>query len=113
MTKNTSKFTVRFSALLILIALCGLVAASLYKELLPAVGGTFLGTIIGMLVGFYAQEVDKWTREAMTASAVVLTGAGALALLRYNAADPQGVWYYPIGLLLGFGFGAIWAEIDR
>jgi hypothetical protein len=31
-----------------------------------------------MLVGFYAQEAEVWTRQAMTASVAVLTGAGRL-----------------------------------
>lgn len=109
---ETSRLTVGFGGLLILIGLCGFAAALVSKDLLPAVGGAFLGLIIGMLVGFYAQEAEVWTRQAMTASVAVLTGAGALALLRYNAADPHGVWYYPIGLVVGFGLGTIWAAID-
>jgi len=62
--------------------------------------------------GFYAQEEETWSRQAMTASVAVLTGAGAVALLRYNAADPASVWFYPIGLVTGFGFGTIWADVD-
>jgi hypothetical protein len=109
---EVSWLTVRFGGLLILIGLCGFFAALANRDLLPAVGGSFLGLIIGMLVGFYAQEAEVWSRQAMTASVAVLTGAGALALLRYNSADPFGVWYYPIGLVAGFGFGTIWAAID-
>ncbi len=104
--------TVGFGAVLILIGLCGFIAALISKDLLPTVGGTFLGAIIGMLVGFYAQEEETWSRQAMTASVAVLTGAGAVALLRYNAADPASVWFYPIGLVTGFGFGTIWADVD-
>ncbi|MEY9182280.1 peptidoglycan/LPS O-acetylase OafA/YrhL [Bradyrhizobium sp. USDA 326] len=109
---ETTWRTIAFGGLLILIGLCGFVTALVNKNLLPAVGGTFLGLLIGMLVGFYAQEADDWTRQAMTASVAVLTGAGALALLRYDAADPHAVFYYPIGLVVGFGFGTIWAAID-
>ncbi|MDA9410588.1 hypothetical protein [Bradyrhizobium sp. CCBAU 45384] len=110
--RQTRWLTVGFGAALILIGLCGFAASLLSKDLLPAIGGTFLGAVIGMLVGFYAQEAEVWSRQAMTASVAVLTGAGAVALLRYNAADPASVWFYPIGLVTGFGFGTIWSDVD-
>lgn len=53
--------------------------------------------------------MDKVSNDASTA---VLTGAGAVALLRYGATASQGVWFYPVGLVLGFGFGTIWDTID-
>lgn len=82
------------------------------RDTIPAVGATLLGFIIGMLVAFFVQEAKEWTRSAMTASVAVLTGAGALALLRYGAPDPHGVWFYPVGLVIGFGFGTVWDVID-
>ncbi len=110
--KETSWPTVGFGLGLMLVGISGLATALISKDFLPAVGSTFLGFIIGMLVGFFAQEADEWTRPAMTASVAVLTGAGALALLRYGVTDPSGVWFYPVGLVTGFGFGTIWEEID-
>jgi tetrahydromethanopterin S-methyltransferase subunit C len=95
-----------------LIGLGGLAAGLISRDAIPALGATLLGFIIGMLVGFFAQEAKEWTRSAMTGSVAVLTGAGALALLRYGAPDPNGVWFYPVGLVIGFGFGTIWDVID-
>ncbi|MHC2432750.1 hypothetical protein [Bradyrhizobium sp. USDA 4451] len=101
-----------FGFALLLIGLGGASLAFFDKGIGPAVGGTLLGFMIGMLVGFFVQEADEWTRSAMTASVAVLTGAGVVALLRYGATDPQGVWFYPIGLVIGFGFGTIWDVVD-
>lgn len=110
--KETRARALWFGLGLVLIGSCGLALAWIDRDSLPAVGATLLGFIIGMIVGFFAQEAKEWTRSAMTASAAVLTGAGAMALLRYGAPEPQGVWFYPVGLVLGFGFGTIWDAID-
>lgn len=97
---------------LVAIGVGGLTVAWIDREAAQVVGATLLGFIIGMLVGFFAQEAKEWTRSAMTASIAVLTGAGALTLLRYGAPDPHGVWFYPVGLVIGFGVGTIWDAID-
>jgi hypothetical protein len=104
--------TVCFGFSLILLGLGALAVGFVSRELLPAVGGTLLGFIIGMLVGFFVQEAKEWTRSAMTASVAVLTGAGAVALLRYGAPDQYNILFYPVGLVIGFGFGTVWEEID-
>ncbi|MGY4289150.1 putative membrane protein [Bradyrhizobium sp. LM2.7] len=112
MAKKTGKRPLWFALGLVLIGVCGLGVAFFNKDAGAAVGITLLGFIIGMLVGFFVQETDEWTRSAMAASVAVLTGAGVVALLRYGAPDPQGVWFYPIGLVIGFGFGTIWDVVD-
>ncbi len=110
--KETSWRTVCFGLFVVLVGLGGLAVALIFKDLIAAVGATLLGFIIGMLVSFFVQEAEQWTRSAMVASVTVLTGAGALALLRYGAPDQHGIWFYPVGLLIGFGFGTVWEEID-
>ncbi|WP_157450336.1 hypothetical protein [Bradyrhizobium sp. ARR65] len=110
--KTTGKRPLWFGLGLVLIGLCGLAVASVNKDAGAPVGAALLGFIIGMLVAFFAQEAEEWTRSAMTSSVAVLTGAGVLALLRYGAPDLQGVWFYPIGLVIGFGFGTIWDVVD-
>jgi tetrahydromethanopterin S-methyltransferase subunit C len=112
MAKKKTEHPLGFGIVVMLIGLGGLVLAWKYGDLLPAVGTVLLGFIIGMLVGFFVQEADEWTQTAMVASVAVLTGAGTLALLRYGTHDTQGVWFYPIGLVIGFGFGTIWDAID-
>jgi uncharacterized membrane protein YadS len=110
--KTTGRRPLWFGLGLMLIGLGGLVIALKNRDAVDAVGATLLGFIIGMLVGFFAQEAKEWTRSAMTASVAVLTGAGVVALLRYGAPDPHGVWFYPVGLVIGFGFGTIWDAVD-
>jgi hypothetical protein len=42
-----------------------------------------------------------------------LLGGGVLGFMRWAApTSGQEVWYYPIGLLAGFGVGTIWDTID-
>jgi hypothetical protein len=110
--KMTGVRALWFGLGLVLIGVLGLAVALVYKDAAPAVGAALLGFIIGMLVGFFVQEAEKWTRSAMSASVAVLTGAGVVALLRYGAPDPHGVWFYPMGLVIGFGFGTVWDAID-
>ena len=110
--RTTEKRALWFGFGLLLIGLSGLAVGLISRETIPVIGATLLGFIIGMLVGFFTQEAKEWTRSAMMASVAVLTGAGALALLRYGAPDPYGVWFYPVGLVIGFGFGTVWDVID-
>jgi len=98
---------------LVLIGLVCLSIAFICRDTSPVVGATLLGLIVGMLVGFFAQEAEKWTQLAMTASIGVLVSSGGMALLHYGAAsDPRAVWFYPIGLVIGFGVGTIWVAAD-
>ncbi|MGY4310455.1 peptidoglycan/LPS O-acetylase OafA/YrhL [Bradyrhizobium sp. USDA 4369] len=82
------------------------------RDAVAIVGAVLLGFVIGMLVGFFVQEAKEWTRQAMTASVAVIASAGVLALLRYAAPDPHDVWFYPAGLVIGFGFGTIWDAVN-
>lgn len=110
--KMTGRRALWFGLGLVLIGLGGLAVALIDKDAVAVVGAVLLGFIIGMLVGFFVQEAKEWTRSAMTASVAVLTGAGVVALLRYGAPDPHGVWFYPVGLVIGVGFGTIWDAVD-
>ena len=110
--KMTGRRPLWFGLGLVLIGLVSFAAALIDKDAAPIVGAALLGFLIGMLVGFFVQEAKEWTRSAMTASVAVLTGAGVAALLRHGSPDPQGVWFYPIGLVIGFGFGTIWDVVD-
>ena len=81
------------------------------RDAVAIVGAVLLGFVIGMLVGFFVQEAKEWTRQAMTASVAVIASAGVLALLRYAAPDPHDVWFYPAGLVIGYGAPAD-ADLD-
>ncbi|MDH2403459.1 hypothetical protein QCM77_26415 [Bradyrhizobium sp. SSUT18] len=101
-----------FGVFLMLLGVGALVFEWFNRDAVAIVGAVLLGLVIGMFVSFFAQEAKEWTRQAMTASIAVIASAGVLALLRYRAPDPRDVWFYPAGLIIGFGFGTIWDAID-
>jgi hypothetical protein len=79
----------------------------------PEVGAASLGTLIGMLTGFFVQEAKEWDKHALSSTVLVLIGGAVLGFMHW--ASPSGaheVWFYPIGLLAGFGLGTIWEVID-
>lgn len=80
---------------------------------IPEFGAASLGVLIGMLTGFFVQEAGEWDKHALSSAALVLTGGGVLGFMHW--APPTGaneIWFYPIGLLAGFGLGTIWEVVD-
>lgn len=79
----------------------------------PDFGAASLGVLIGMLIGFFVQEAEKWDKRALSSAALALTGGGVLGFMHWAAPpDATAVWFYPIGLLAGFGLGTIWDAVD-
>jgi hypothetical protein len=79
----------------------------------PEFGAISLGALIGMFAGFFVQEVKEFDKRALYGAALVLTGGGVLGFMHW--VSPTGaheVWFYPIGLLAGFGIGTIWDVVD-
>ena len=68
------------------------------------IGGVLgLGILIGLLVGWYLNEVSKMT-EAVVASAIaMLSGSGVISVFHFLApgGPTREYWFYPIGLLIG------------
>ena len=77
-------------------------------------GVSSLGLLTGVLVAFFVQEAEEWNRRALGYSVAALASSGVLALLRlaeiYVAPkdDTQVIWFYPIGLVVGFVIGTVW-----
>jgi ABC-type transport system involved in multi-copper enzyme maturation permease subunit len=73
-----------------------------------ALGTVSLGVVIGTLVGFYVGEAKELTRRVVTSAISIFAGAGVLAIFQflgaYSSAGHE-VWFYPIGLAIGFGLG--------
>jgi hypothetical protein len=77
-------------------------------------GVSSLGLLTGVLVAFFVQEAEEWNHRALGYSVATLASSGVLALLRlaeiYVAPndDTQVIWFYPIGLVVGFVIGTVW-----
>jgi hypothetical protein len=76
---------------------------------LAAGGAWCLGLLVGVMVGFFVQETEDWDRRALVSAVGVFTGGGVLAILRWAASlGGREVWFYPMGLVVGFVIGTIW-----
>jgi len=104
----------------ILVSVVGLYLASLFicffvvrtsANWIIVFGSLWLGILIGLMVGFFAQEADEWDRKALSASVGAVAGSGILLLLRYLVSTPE-IWFYPMGLTGGFIIGTIWERAE-
>lgn len=61
-----------------------------------------LGVFIGYLTWFFVRRLASFTTEALTAIVGVVVGGLVVNFLDDNVGDESGIWWYPIGLLVGF-----------
>jgi NhaP-type Na+/H+ or K+/H+ antiporter len=69
------------------------------SNVVPALGSTSLGVVIGWLVRYFIRRFKKFTPSVL--STVVSLTFGGVAV-KFLDADRSIVWFYPIGVLLGF-----------
>ncbi|MCP4710459.1 MAG: hypothetical protein GY869_17695 [Planctomycetes bacterium] len=67
--------------------------------IIAAIGATCLGAIVGWLVRYFISRLEKYTHQGLSAIVGVLLGTGVIKFLDQN---PDVVWFYPIGLVVGF-----------
>jgi O-antigen/teichoic acid export membrane protein len=94
------------------LALFGILLAIIYysaKEMdwVVICGSLSLGMLVGMLVGFFVQESKTWAHRELSAAVAALAVTGVLAILRFDAHQRE-IWFYPIGLVVGFIIGTVW-----
>lgn len=94
------------------LALFGIVLAIVYysaKEMdwVVICGSLSLGMLVGVLVGFFVQESRTWAHRELSAAVAALAVTGVLAILRFDAHQRE-IWFYPIGLVVGFIIGTVW-----
>ena len=68
-------------------------------QVIPAVGATCLGIVIGWLVRYFIRRFETFNPQILGSVVSILLGG---AVVRFLEADKTVWWFYPIGLLLGF-----------
>ena len=68
-------------------------------ELLPAIGATCLGIVIGWLVRYFLKRFKNYTPQILGSLISILFGG---AILFFLEKGKDAIWFYPIGLLIGF-----------
>jgi predicted membrane channel-forming protein YqfA (hemolysin III family) len=68
-------------------------------SIIPAIGSTSLGIVIGWLVRYFIRRFTTFTPMVFGSLVSIILGGAALKFLD---ADKTVWWFYPIGLLLGF-----------
>ena len=68
-------------------------------NVIPAIGATSLGIVIGWLVRYFIRRFDKFTPAVFGSLISILLGS---AVMKFLSADKTIWWFYPIGLLIGF-----------
>jgi len=68
-------------------------------NVIPAIGATSLGIVIGWLVRYFIRRFDNYTPAVFGSLVSILLGS---AVMKFLSADQTTWWFYPIGLLLDF-----------
>jgi hypothetical protein len=69
------------------------------NNVIPPLGCLSLGIVIGWLVRYFIRRFAKFSPSVMGSTITIVCG-GAVA--RFLDANPMVLWFYPIGMLLGF-----------
>jgi hypothetical protein len=69
------------------------------SNVVPALGSTSLGIVIGWLVRYFIRRFQKFTPAVFSAVISIILGG---VVVKFLGTDPNVWWFYPIGLLLGF-----------
>jgi hypothetical protein len=68
-------------------------------NLVPAIGASCLGAVVGWLVRYFIRRFEKFGPGVLSSVITIMLGGAAVKFL---AADPTVLWFYPIGLFVGF-----------
>ncbi len=68
-------------------------------KVIPAIGATCLGIVVGLLIRYFIRRFKRFTPQVFGSLLSIVLGGTTIRLL---SGDQQIVWFYPIGLLLGF-----------
>ena len=66
---------------------------------IPAIGTMSLGIVIGWLVRYFIRRFKDFTPQALGTVVSIMLGG---AVLKFISTDSTVLFFYPIGLLIGF-----------
>jgi hypothetical protein len=75
-----------------------------------SIGCASLGIVIGWLVRFFLYRMKSFTPKALSSIVSIVAGGAAIRFLEHNSGP---VWWYTIGLLLGFIIYSVVGAIAR
>lgn len=64
-----------------------------------AVGATCFGIVIGLLVRYFLRRFETYTPQILGTVISIIAGGSAVSFFDTNK---SAIWFYPIGLLIGF-----------
>jgi hypothetical protein len=79
------------------------------------IGGVLsLGILIGLLVGWFVNEVGDFSLKALTGAISALAGSGVIAIFSLIApsSSTREFWFYPMGLLAGLLIAPIVSKLS-
>ena len=83
---------------------------------IAALGAACFGSVVGSIVGFYLAGARELTIRILVSGLGMFAGAGVVALFHLLTAQPpvgREIWFYPIGLAIGFVLGLRFAFEPR
>ncbi|MBG1265488.1 hypothetical protein [Nostoc sp. WHI] len=78
-------------------------------EIAPLIGSTCLGIVVGWLVRYFIRRFKSHTPQVLGSIIGIVLGG---AIIKFFGADQTAIWFYPIGLLLGFIMYSIQARLS-
>jgi glycopeptide antibiotics resistance protein len=67
-----------------------------------AIGSTCLGIVVGWLVRYFLFRFDKFNAQILGSTISLLVGGVVIGFFNWVDPDKTVVWFYPIGVLIGF-----------
>ncbi len=74
-----------------------------------ALGAVSLGVVIGWLVSYFVRRFKKFNPQILASTIPIFIGGGVIKFLQDNS---SAIWFYPIGLLIGFSLNVLFAWLD-
>jgi len=81
---------------------------------LVSAGAGCLGFVLGALIGLFVADSDRTTATVFTSAVGVIVGAGIIGLFKFlfgGSPITREIWFYPVGLAIGFLCGLLISHV--